>query len=57
MHDDTPLRDAITARRDALVALILRAHPYDLPVITWEAVETTAEAAGWCDAETAPQSD
>lgn len=44
-------------RRDALVALILREHPYDLPVITWEAVETTDEAAAWCAAETAPQSD
>jgi periplasmic divalent cation tolerance protein len=45
------------ARRDALVALMLREHPYDLPVITWETVATTAEAAAWCAAETAPQSD
>jgi periplasmic divalent cation tolerance protein len=45
------------ARREALVALIAREHPYDLPVITWEAVATTAEAGEWCQAETAPASD
>lgn len=47
----------VPARRDALVALIEREHPYDLPVITWEAVETTPEAEAWCQAETAPASD
>lgn len=38
--------------RDALVELIRRNHPYDLPVITWEAVGTTNEAARWCQEET-----
>ncbi|MDG4648261.1 divalent cation tolerance protein CutA [Roseibacterium sp. SDUM158017] len=40
------------ARRGALVALIARAHPYDLPVITWDEVAATPEAAGWCQDET-----
>ncbi|RAP41423.1 divalent-cation tolerance protein CutA [Rhodovulum viride] len=38
--------------RAALVALIAENHPYDLPVITWETVETTPEAAAWLTAET-----
>lgn len=40
------------ARRAALVALIVARHPYDLPVITWSAVETTPGAAAWLEAET-----
>lgn len=39
--------------RDRLVALIAAEHPYDLPVITWEAVEATPEAAAWLREETA----
>jgi periplasmic divalent cation tolerance protein len=42
--------------RDALVALIEREHPYDLPVITWEAVGTTNGAARWCQEETGSSS-
>jgi periplasmic divalent cation tolerance protein len=38
-------------RRDALVALIGAEHPYDLPVITWEAVGSTREAETWCQEE------
>ena len=40
------------ALRAELVALITAHHPYELPVITWEPVETTPEAAAWLDAET-----
>lgn len=35
-----------------LVALIESRHPYDLPVITWERVETTAPATEWLLSET-----
>ncbi|TDX22891.1 divalent-cation tolerance protein CutA [Rhodovulum visakhapatnamense] len=38
--------------RAALVSLIAETHPHDLPVITWETVETTPEAAAWLTAET-----
>lgn len=41
------------AQRAALVDLIGQSHPYDLPVITWEAVATTAAATNWLMAETA----
>ncbi|MEX5727538.1 periplasmic divalent cation tolerance protein [Rhodovulum iodosum] len=41
------------ARRADLVALIEADHPYDLPVITWELVGTTDEAARWLATETA----
>ena len=37
---------------EALVALILREHPYDLPVVTWEQAGTTPEAALWCEEAT-----
>ncbi|MBU3028571.1 divalent-cation tolerance protein CutA [Paracoccus marinaquae] len=40
------------ARREALVDLIGRLHPYDLPVIWWEAVGTTATATEWLQTET-----
>lgn len=40
------------ARRQGLIALIERLHPYDLPVITWEEVGTTGAAAEWVAAET-----
>lgn len=44
-------------RREALVAAIAVAHPYDLPVITWEEVGSTPDAARWCYEETGgPQS-
>ncbi|SIO55822.1 divalent cation tolerance protein [Rhodovulum sp. ES.010] len=46
---------ASAATRADLVALIEAEHPYDLPVITWEAVETTAEAAAWLAEETGPK--
>lgn len=39
--------------REALVALILREHPYDLPVVTWEQAGATHEAALWCEDATA----
>jgi periplasmic divalent cation tolerance protein len=42
--------------RPALVALIARLHPYDLPVVTWEPVGTTAEAEAWCQDETSSAS-
>jgi periplasmic divalent cation tolerance protein len=35
-----------------LAALVTRVHPYDLPVVTWEEVQTTPEAAHWLDQET-----
>ncbi|MTJ03141.1 MAG: divalent-cation tolerance protein CutA [Sediminimonas qiaohouensis] len=38
--------------RAALVALITDLHPYDLPVITWEQVETTPETTTWLNEET-----
>lgn len=44
-------KTAETARA-ALVAFIEAEHPYDLPVITWEKLETTPEAAAWLDRET-----
>jgi periplasmic divalent cation tolerance protein len=40
------------ARRDALVALLAREHPYELPVITWEKVGALPEAEAWCQEET-----
>lgn len=40
------------SRRAALVELIGRLHPYELPVITWEAVGATAAATEWLLAET-----
>lgn len=38
--------------RSDLVALIEAEHPYDLPVVTWEEVATTARAAAWLADET-----
>ena len=38
--------------RAALVAFIEAEHPYDLPVITWERLETTPDAAAWLARET-----
>jgi periplasmic divalent cation tolerance protein len=43
--------------RAALVTLIGEVHPYDLPVITWERVGTTAEAKRWCQDEADGSSD
>lgn len=40
------------AARPALVAFIEAEHPYDLPVITWERLETTPDAADWLARET-----
>lgn len=40
------------AARADLIALIESDHPYDLPVITWETVETTEDAALWLGDET-----
>lgn len=40
------------ARRAGLVSLIEDQHPYDVPVITWDAVATTQAAADWLLAET-----
>ena len=39
------------AQRAALTALIEAEHPYDLPVITWETVETTEAARAWLGQE------
>ena len=38
--------------RAALVAFLEAEHPYDVPVITWEHLETTADAAAWLAGET-----
>lgn len=38
--------------RPALVAFLEAEHPYDVPVITWERLETTPEAASWLARET-----
>jgi periplasmic divalent cation tolerance protein len=40
------------AARAALVDLIEAEHPYDLPVITWERLETTQAASDWLARET-----
>jgi len=40
------------AARAALIAFIEAEHPYDLPVITWETVETTPDATAWLERET-----
>lgn len=40
------------AARAALVAFLEAEHPYDVPVITWEHVETTDDAAEWLARET-----
>lgn len=37
---------------DALIHLIELHHPYDLPVITWEFVQTTPDARAWLMRET-----
>ena len=42
----------VETHREALIALITREHPYDLPVITWATVGTTEEAEAWCREET-----
>lgn len=39
------------AQLAALVAMIEEVHPYDLPVITWEAVGATPAADRWCQEE------
>jgi periplasmic divalent cation tolerance protein len=40
------------AARPALVAFLEAEHPYDLPVITWEKLDTTPDAAEWLARET-----
>jgi len=35
------------AARAALVAFLEAEHPYDVPVITWESLQTTPDAAAW----------
>ncbi len=40
------------AHLSALKALVDDKHPYDLPVMTWERVETTPDAAAWLSEET-----
>ncbi len=37
--------------RERLIVLITDLHPYDLPVITWEQVETTPESTAWLNQE------
>ncbi|WP_212525085.1 divalent cation tolerance protein CutA [Actibacterium sp. MT2.3-13A] len=41
----------IEARRPALVAMIEANHPFDLPLITWEDVNTTAAFDVWLHLE------
>jgi len=36
----------------AVVEMLTKWHPYDLPVITWEEVESTADAEAWLREET-----
>lgn len=36
----------------ALVAFLEAEHPYDVPVITWERLETTPDSAAWLARET-----
>ena len=38
--------------RAALVAFLEAEHPYDVPVITWEKLSTTDDAAAWLARET-----
>lgn len=38
--------------RAPLVALITQAHPYDLPAITWIAIEMSDDLAAWIASET-----
>lgn len=40
------------AARAALVAFLEAEHPYDVPVITWEKLDTTADSAAWLARET-----
>ncbi len=40
------------AARAALVAFLEAEHPYEVPVITWEALQTTQDAADWLGRET-----
>ena len=41
-----------TRRVAALVAFLEAEHPYDVPVITWERLDTTKDAADWLARET-----
>ncbi len=38
--------------RKAVVEMLEARHPYDLPVITWEEVASTADAEAWLREET-----
>ena len=38
--------------REALTDVLEKAHPFDLPVITWEEVNSTSDAAAWLSEET-----
>jgi periplasmic divalent cation tolerance protein len=40
------------AARAALVAFLEAEHPYDVPVITWDRLDTTPDAAAWLARET-----
>ncbi len=40
------------AARAALVAFLEAEHPYEVPVITWETLDTTKDAAAWLARET-----
>ncbi|WP_306153826.1 divalent-cation tolerance protein CutA [Roseovarius sp. MMSF_3281] len=40
------------AHRAAVVEMLTERHPYDLPVITWEEVESTPDAEAWLREET-----
>ena len=51
-HEVTLVAKTTPERRADLVAAIQRSHPYDLPVITWEEVDTTPDARRWCYGET-----
>ncbi|MRU16246.1 divalent-cation tolerance protein CutA [Roseovarius sp. A21] len=40
------------AHRAEVIEMLTKKHPYDLPVITWEEVASTADAEAWLREET-----
>ncbi|MCM2561520.1 divalent-cation tolerance protein CutA [Lutimaribacter sp. EGI FJ00015] len=55
IEEDTEVNLLLKTRAalvDDLAALVARTHPYDLPVITWEARHSTPEASTWLNEET-----
>jgi periplasmic divalent cation tolerance protein len=55
VEEDTEVHLLLKTRAplvDELCRLVADEHPYNLPVITWEEVHTTPEAAAWLAEET-----